>query len=127
MGIELVKLLLPEELLNHFKITGIRELGEIASKTMYYEIDLEEKNIVPSGHNACLYESKGFTSTSRVQDFPLRGKAVYLNIKRRRWRNKGNKKEVIKSNFSFIAGGAKLTQELSGFLKSVGQYERRYD
>ena len=29
--------------------------------------------------------SKGFLPEIEVQDFPIRGKAVYLRIKRRRW------------------------------------------
>lgn len=123
----LIQMFLPQELLEYFEVKSYRELGDIKTKTMFYEIDLEEHNKLPSGYESEAYESKGFSSTSRVQDFPIRGKAVYLNIKRRRWRNKTNKKEVIKNDFSFVTRGAKLTQELSDFLKSVGQYKRGYD
>jgi len=117
MGSELIELFLPEALLEHFTITAYRELGDIKTKTMFYEIDLEEINNLPRGYSREDYESKGFSSSSRVQDFPIRGKALYLNIKRRRWRSKTNKKDVIKNDFSFIVRGAKLTQELSDFLK----------
>jgi hypothetical protein len=55
----------------------------------------------------------------------LRGKAVYLTIKRRRWRHKETKKE-IRGNYSFLAEGSKLTQELSDFLKGTGRYPRRF-
>jgi len=60
-----------------------------------------------------------------VQDFPLRGRAVYLRIKKRRWRHKTTGK-VIKRDFSFIADGSKFTQELSDFLKEAGGYAGRY-
>jgi hypothetical protein len=64
-------------------------------------------------------------SIIKIQDFSLRGKAVYLNIKRRRWRHKEAKKE-IKSDYSFIAEGAKLTKDLARFLKGTGRDPRRY-
>jgi hypothetical protein len=53
-----------------------------------------------------------------IQDFPIRGKGVYLRIKVRRWRHKETHK-IIKRNFSFIADGSKFTQELSDFLKGT--------
>ena len=86
---------------------------------------LEEKNIIPNGFDSNEYESKGFLPEARVQDFPIRGKACYLVIKKRRWRHKITKKEISK-DFSFIADGARLTAELSDFLKSTGRDPRRY-
>lgn len=80
---------------------------------------------MPTGYLRSDYESKEFLPSSRVQDFPIRGQAVYLVIRRRRWRHKVTKKE-IRSDYSFIAEGSKLTQELSDFLKSTNKYPRRY-
>ena len=71
------------------------------------------------------YESKGFTQSKLIQDFPLRGKAVYLRIKTRRWRSKITD-SIIKRDFSFIADGSKFTQELSDFLKDTGRYPARH-
>ncbi len=88
-------------------------------------IYLDEKNILPPGYISSNYESKGFLPSSCVQDFPIRGQAVYLVIRRRRWRNKETKKE-IRNDYSFIAEGSKLTQELSDFLKDTNKYPSRY-
>lgn len=88
-------------------------------------ITIEEKNIIPKGYASDEYESKGFMDSVKVQDFPIRGKAVYLLIKRRRWRNKENKNETISNDYSFIADGARITQELADFLKATGRYPRR--
>lgn len=118
---------LPEKLLDYFKIVAIKELGEIKTKTLFFEFHLEEKNILPQGYNVDEYESKGFYPSSRVQDFPIRGKAVYLVIKRRRWRDKATKKNIIQNDYSFIAEGSKLTNELSAFLKDTGRYKGRYN
>jgi hypothetical protein len=52
---------------------------------------------------------------------------VYLGIKRRRWRCKTNKNIEIKSDYSFITDGSKLTIELADFLKYTGFDPRRYD
>jgi hypothetical protein len=71
---------------------------------------------LPSHVESSEYESKGFTSVT-LQDFPIRGKVVYLVLRRRRWRNKFNKKEFIRNEFPFVADGSKLTKELSDFLK----------
>lgn len=88
-------------------------------------IDFEEKNILPEGYSSLEFESKGFMESNLIQDFPIRGKAVYLRIKKRRWRHKDTG-EIIKRDFSFIAEGSKFTQELSDFLKDRGGYTNRY-
>ncbi|PCI93977.1 MAG: hypothetical protein COB15_15160, partial [Flavobacteriales bacterium] len=91
------------------------------------ELHLEEKNQLPNGYISEEYESKGFYPSKRVQDFPVRGKALYLCIKRRVWRKKDNPKLTIKSDYSFISEGSKLTKEISDFLKGTGRDPSRYD
>nr|WP_240062651.1 transposase [Bacteroides xylanisolvens] len=46
---------------------------------------LEEKATIPAEYSDLHLHSKGFLPEIEVQDFPIRGKAVYLRIKRRRW------------------------------------------
>ena len=81
---------------------------------------------MPNGYSPLEYESKGFTDSKLVQDFPIRGKGVYLRIKKRRWRHKKSGK-TIQRDFSFIADGSKFTLELSDFLKDASGYTPRYD
>lgn len=116
-----LSIFLPEDLLNHFDIELITELGDVSTKQLVHNIHLTEKNDLPKGYDRADYESKGFYPEKTIQDFPIRGKAVHLVIKRRRWRYKQGGKE-IKSDYSFIAEGSKLTQELSDFLKGTGGY-----
>lgn len=118
---------LPEDLLAHFVIVELKELGDVLSKEMFYEIYLQENNIIPQDHVSIDYESKGFYTEVTIQDFPIRGKAVYLKIKRRRWRHKNNPKDIIRNDYSFVAEGSKLTKELADFLKETGRYTGRYD
>lgn len=88
-------------------------------------ISFEAKNELLPGYSVLDYESKGFMESKLIQDFPIRGKAVYLRIKKRRWRHKTNN-DIIKRDFSFMADGSKFTQELSDFLKDANQYATRY-
>ncbi|PTD13633.1 ISAon1 family transposase N-terminal region protein [Flavobacterium columnare] len=126
MDFSILSAFLPEELLCHFDIVDFIELGDIQTKKDCFYIYLDEKNIIPEGFISEEYESKGFCERTLIQDFPIRGKAVYLGIRKRRWRNTVDKSE-IKSDYSFIAEGSKLTVELSDFLKGTGRDPRRYD
>lgn len=126
MDTSLLSVFLPDSFLDYFELVSSKQLGNVKTKKMEFELYLDERNILPSGYDLADYESKGFLPSTRVQDFPIRGKAVYLLIRRRRWRHKQSKKE-ISNDYSFIAEGSRLTQELSDFLKGTGRDPRRYD
>jgi hypothetical protein len=127
MDTELLKLILPEVLVLNFDIVEIELLGDVATKQMKYEIYLDERNFLLDVELTNQYESKGFMESKRIQDFPIRGKAVYLNIRFRRWRFKEDPNKVIRNEYNLTSDGAKLTRELSDFLKGTGRYEARYD
>ena len=122
MDTSIISHFLPKDLLEHFSITGLLELCEVKSKQVYFEIYLEENNKILQDVDATDYESKGLTEIT-IQDFPIRGKAVYLRIKRRRCRHKTNPSIIIRNDFSFVAEGSGFTQELSDFLKGTGRYK----
>ncbi len=124
---DISNLFLPKDLLQHFTTIKVLELCDIKTKEAIVEIHLEEKNKLPEGYLSSKYESKGFYPSKRVQDFPIRGKALYLCIKRRVWREKENPNITIKSDYSFISEGSKLTIDISDFLKGTGRDPSRYD
>ena len=124
---DISSLLLPLDLLRHFKVIEVLELCEISTKSSIIELHMEENNELPLGYLQTDYESKGFYPSKRIQDFPVRGKSLYLCIKRRRWRRKDNPNKIITSDYSFISEGSKLTKEVSDFLKGTGRDPRRYD
>ena len=113
--LSLASLLLPEGMLEHFVIVSICEATNLKTKKGEDHIELDEKNNLPSKYKD--YESKGFLARKHVQDFPVRGKGLHLHIRRRRWRDKHGHKPDIKSDYSFIAKGVMLTDELAHFLK----------
>ena len=107
--------------MEYFSITDYKLINNIERKEDYWLIEFEKKNELPNGYSTTEYESKGFIGSKLIQDFPLRGKAVFLRVKKRRWRHKQTG-AVIKRDFSFIAEGSKFTKELSDFLKDASGY-----
>lgn len=118
---EALMLFFPQELTEHFDLVLAHELGHVDAKEDFIEVVFEEKNLLPPGYFISDYESKGFYS-KQIQDFPIRGKAVFLNVRRRIWRHKVTK-ETITKDFTFMAEGAKFTAEMAAFLKEIGRDE----
>lgn len=67
---ELLKLFLPELLIEHFEIVKFEQENKIL------HIYFEEKNTAPKEFSSLLLQSKGFVPEITVNDFPLRGKTV---------------------------------------------------
>lgn len=108
----------PKELLEHFDIKEAQIKLDKPTQEEYLEVEFTEKNMLPEGFSREDYESKGFF-TKVIQDFPLRGRAVFLKVNRRRWRHKQTKEQITR-DFSFLAQGSKFTAELAAFLKERG-------
>lgn len=118
---------LPDGLIDHFDLLYMCSFSKLDTKEEGFILHLSEKNILPDGYSGELYESKGFSEATLVQDFPARGKLVFLSIRRRRWREKSNKNNIIKRDLSFLTKGIKMTADLSSFLKGTGRESSRYD
>jgi len=114
----LVKLLLPEGLLDYFDVTHIHH----DEKEIW--IYMEEQNIIPAEYSSDKLISKGFMPESSIQDFPLRGKAVYLFVKRRRWVNT-NTGQIVTRNWDLVCEGTRMTTEFAAFLKELSRYRSR--
>lgn len=78
------------------------------------KIYLEEKNNL----NDPLYESKGFYDNVLVNDFPVRGKSLLLDLRRRRWIHKQTG-EYKNRDFKIVAEGTRITAEFAAFLKGL--------
>ena len=113
-SIELIKLLLPEVIVSHFKLTK-HELKQ--GELHFYFTEL---NTIPEEFKALKLSSKGFFAQATVQDFPIRGKNVFLHIIRRRWVEDISKKVVIR-DWQLVAKGTRITSEFAAFLKQISQ------
>ena len=104
--------LLPEVLVTYFEMTKHEVKGE---EIHFY---FKENNSVPEGFDTGKLHSKGFFPQATVQDFPIRGKNVYLHITRRRWINETTGK-VVTRDWDLVAKGTRMTSEFATFLKEV--------
>ena len=112
--IELLKFMLPDFLVEHFEVVSSTNTQEILH--LYFEENAE----APAEFNDLQLVSKGFQDEITIQDFPLRGKFVYLHIKRRRWTNKDTG-EIVKRDWNLVAKGTRMTQEFASFLKEINR------
>lgn len=119
---EFYHLLLPKEVAYYFDIVKIEQVY----KDQRVNIHLEEKNELPEGYSTTDYESKGFHNEVCVQDFPIRGRAAYLMIRRRRWRHKRTG-ENIERDWHLVAEGTRITQDFAAFLKEFDRYKNRHN
>ena len=100
MNLSLLTIFLPDDLLAHCAVVDCRDFGDVISKKECIFIYLDEKNLLPNGFNSSDFKSKRFYERKVIQYFRIRGKAVYLAIKRRRWRSKIDKSIQVNSDFS---------------------------
>ena len=105
-------LLLPAGTLDYFDVVNV---VEDSTQIVIY---LEEKNIVPAEYCGKDTESKGFFEATIVQDFPIRGKQLFLNVRRRRWIVKPEGR-YISRNWHLVASGTSMTREFASFLKEI--------
>lgn len=110
-----MSLLLPEGLLEYFILSHYANTGQ--ELCLY----LEEKNLIPDEYRDDKLISKGFFDEITVQDFPLRGKAVFLHIRRRRWLNQTTGQTVFR-DWDMVAKGTRMTKEFASFLKVISRY-----
>lgn len=82
---------------------------------------MAEKNLFPAEFSGHRLVSKGFVDEITVSDFPIRGKACYLKVKRRRWLNEDMNK-VVSRDWELVAKGTRMTQEFAAFLKGMHRY-----
>lgn len=113
--IELLKLVLPEFLIEYFELVRTQTLEE----TLH--IYFEEKAGIPKEFNNLELVSKGFLNEITIQDFPLRGKHVYLHVKRRRWTDKVSG-DIVQRDWNLVAKGTRLTSDFAFFLKEINRY-----
>lgn len=113
--LDLLKLILPEFLINHFDLVKNTKNGEVMH--LYFE----ERKTVPKEEVSRTLIAHGFHKEVTIQDFPLRGNTVYFHVKRRRWLDKATN-EVVQRDWNLVAQGTRMTAEFAAFLKEINKY-----
>ena len=115
--IDLVKLLLPEILVDNFELTSFTK----DEKDEILHLYLKEIYSIPKEYRKEKISSKGFFPEITVQDFPIRGHRVFLHITRRRWLNEDTGKVVFR-DWNLVADGTRITDEFASFLKEISRF-----
>jgi len=108
----IANLLLPEVLVKYFDLTS--------HKTQLEELHFyfQERNDLPVEYKRGKATSKGFYKEITIQDFPIRGKQVYLHVKRRRWQD-NTTGSIVTRDWDLVAKGTRMTKEFATFLKQI--------
>lgn len=113
--LSILELILPKEILDYFIIVDL----QILPKEVHLYID--EKNIVPEEYKQEKLTSKGFHPEAIIQDFPLRDKALYLHVRRRKWAVESSG-QVVSKTWNLSATGTRYSNEFASFLKGLLGY-----
>ena len=116
--IDILKLLLPEMIVDYFELTSYKKEEEVL------HLYLKETYSIPKEYRGSKLTSKGFFDEITVQDFPIRGHQVYLHISRRRWLNEDTGK-IIFRDWNLVADGTRVTQEFASFLKEISRFQSK--
>lgn len=118
MGEELIQLLVPEYILEHFEYEKLENLSGVIRVHLLEKKDPNHypKKILGKGARSL----DGYLNAIELQTFPTLGKEVFLYLKRRRWKLKGSSKSYY-NTYSFTPSGMKATREFGAFLKEIGR------
>jgi|TARA_R110002050_G_scaffold95107_1_gene197991 transposase len=108
----LVEAFLPKDLFQYFEITNVSISEE------QIQVDLDELNNPPSSHAKIKLVSKGFHAPVIIQDFPIRERAVFLHVRRRKWKEERTGK-IVSNSWDTAAKGTRFTKGFASFLKEV--------
>lgn len=110
----LLETIFPRVIVENFDIVSIQH--DVKSETLHIHID--EKKIIPAEFSSRRVVFNGFTSSKKIQDYPIRGNAVYLHIRRRKWLDTETN-EILTKTYSIAFEGTQLTKEFVSFLKDA--------
>ena len=114
LKLDLIRYVLPPELVSYFDLVDIKELEE----TLHLYMD--ESESVPDEYASLDLLANGFYEESTIKDFPLRDKKVVLHVRRRRWKDPQGKSYSRK--WDLTAAGTRYSKEFAYFLKEAFGY-----
>lgn len=113
--LNILELILPKEILQYFTVTNL------TTQAKEVHLFLDERNEVPDELKGEKLISKGFHPEAVIQDFPLRNKALYLHVRRRKWEVESSKK-IVSRSWNLSAEGTRYSNEFAAFLKGLLGY-----
>lgn len=108
---EVLKTIFPEVITDNFDFIKYEEQAD----RLDYWLD-ERDYMSREDYKSGTVREYGFTEERKIQDFPIRGKAVFLHIRRRKWRDTIDG-SIFTYNYELVEEGTRLTPEFVAFLK----------
>lgn len=109
---DILSLIVPKEITENF------ELIEIVEKEHMITLCFEElPSRVPEALQGKIVVLDGYLNQLELQTFPLKDKTVYIAIRRRRWKEKGDATASHCNTYELHIEGMKTTKEFGAFLK----------
>ena len=118
MNSELIKLFVPEYILEHFEYESYEDVSGVIRIYLVENKDPNHypKSIIGKGKRSL----NGYLNPIELQTFPTQAKEVFLYLKRRRWKLEGSNKSYF-NTYTFNEEGMKATKEFGAFLKEIGR------
>ena len=110
----LLETIFPSVIVENFDIVSIQH----DSKAEELHVHIDEKKAIPTEFSSRRVIFHGFTSAKKIQDYPIRGNAVYLHVRRRKWLDTETN-EILTKTYSIAFEGTQLTKEFVSFLKEA--------
>lgn len=110
----LIETIFPKLIVDNFDIVTIQHFP----KEEEIHIHLDEKRVIPTEFSSRRIIFHDFTSVKKIQDYPIRGNAVYLHVRRRKWLDTETN-EILTKTYAIAFEGTQLTKEFVAFLKEA--------
>ena len=110
---QVLRTIFPEVITENFKFVNYEESAE----RLDYWLD-ERGYMSREDYKKGTVREYGFTEERVIQDFPIRGKAVYLHVRRRKWRDTEDG-SIFTYDYDLTEEGTRLTPEFVAFLKGA--------
>lgn len=107
-----MRAMLPDVLIDNFDVDSFEKADD------RFDIWLDEKKVQlrEGKFNNCVI-AYGFGDYHTIQDFPIRGRATYLHVRKRKWLDKGTG-EIFSYDWDISEfEGTRLNSEFVAFLK----------
>lgn len=109
---QILKTVFPTDITDNFDFVDYKE----SASTLEYWLD-EREFMSREDYKKGSVHPYGFTESKTIQDFPIRGRSVYLHIRRRKWIDRSTGEIFTYQYENLTEAGSKLSPDFVAFLK----------
>lgn len=110
---QVLRTIFPEFITENFEFVDYKE----SDNQLDYRLD-ERGYMSLEDYKKGTVREYGFTDERKIQDFPIRGKAVFLHVRRRKWRDTEDG-SIFTYDYDMTEEGSRLPLEFVAFLKEA--------